>query len=333
MSKRLIDLRSERPLLDIASFGRAHRPLSQGERMQIALTVRRAPEVMVKVSGGARTLRGVAKHMSYVGREGRLGMEADTGEQLGGPHFERGLIDDWNLDVEAHELQTQRSILGRKPVKLVHNIVFSMPPSTPATKVLQAVRKLAVNEWQLKHRYSMTLHTDDHHPHVHVVLKAMGEGGRRLNIRKATLRYWRSQFASNLLELGVAANATERAVRGQPRSPKLDGLFRAERRGHSYDLQARRSEAAEPIALGPLVRDLGAATLRRTRADVLFGWQRTAARLKAQGDKDLADRIGEFTAEMSPALTDRELLVYKPRDFRSPQTVHMPPEHWRYPES
>jgi hypothetical protein len=68
------------------------------------------------------------------------------------------------LDLEAHERQTERSIRGRKPPKLVHNIIFSMPPGTPSDKVLEAVRKFALNEWQLKHRYAMALHTDDDHP-------------------------------------------------------------------------------------------------------------------------------------------------------------------------
>ncbi len=47
-----------------------------------------------------------------------------------------------------------------------------MPPGTDPQKVLKAVRKLAMNEGQLKHCYAMALHMDDRHPHVHVVLKA-----------------------------------------------------------------------------------------------------------------------------------------------------------------
>jgi hypothetical protein len=39
--------------------------------------------------------------------------------------------------------------------------------------------KLAANEWQLKHRYAMTLHTDSGHPHVHVVLMARDFDGNR----------------------------------------------------------------------------------------------------------------------------------------------------------
>ena len=151
---------------------------------------------MVKVSGGARTLGGVERHVDYIGREGRLGLEADTGEHLDGKGFERQLTEDWNLDLEAHG-SPERSIRGRKPPKLVHNIIFSMPPGTPSDKVLQAVRKFAFNEWQLKHRYAMVLHTDDDHPQC-MWCQAVSEQGRRLNIKKVTLRAWRQQLASNL---------------------------------------------------------------------------------------------------------------------------------------
>ena len=177
--------------------------------------------------------------MDYIGRDGKLGLEADTGEHLDGKGFERQLTEDWDLDLEAHERQTERSIRGRKPPKLVHNMIFSMPPGTPSGKVLQAVRKLALNEWQSKHRYAMALHTDDDHPHVHVVVKAVSEQGQRLNIKKATLRAWRQQFALNLRELGVAANATERAVRGETKTHRSDGAWRAANREGSTLAQER----------------------------------------------------------------------------------------------
>lgn len=54
------------------------------------------------------------------------------------------------------------------------------------------------------------------HPHVHVVLKAVNEQGRRLNIKKATVQEWRAKFAAHLREQGVAANATPRRFRDQP---------------------------------------------------------------------------------------------------------------------
>jgi hypothetical protein len=50
-----------------------------------------------------------------------------------------------------------------------------MPPGTSPQKVLAAVRKLAVNEFALQHRYALVLHTDEAHPHVHLVVKAESE--------------------------------------------------------------------------------------------------------------------------------------------------------------
>jgi len=109
----------------------------------------------------------------------------------------------------------------RSPPKLVHKILFSMPPGTPPKKVLEAVKDFAREEFALKHRYAMVLHTDEPHPHVHVVVKAVSEQGVRLNIRKATLRGWRKEFARHLRAHGVEANATERAVRGNVCRPNL----------------------------------------------------------------------------------------------------------------
>jgi hypothetical protein len=94
-----------------------------------------------------------------------------------------------DLDLGAHRRYTERAIAaGRKPPKLVHNLVFSMPRGTPSEKLLKAVRTFAREKFALQHRYVLALHTDQGHPHVHVVVKAESEQGVRLNIRKATLR-------------------------------------------------------------------------------------------------------------------------------------------------
>ena len=74
MKKRIIDLRGEGspvPILDIVSYGRGGKSLTPAQRELVARTVRRVPEVMVKVSGGARTVRGVEQHIDYIGREGK----------------------------------------------------------------------------------------------------------------------------------------------------------------------------------------------------------------------------------------------------------------------
>jgi hypothetical protein len=57
-------------LLDIVSYGRAgQKSLTQSQREYVERTVRRAPEVVINVSGGARTLGGAiwyaAHHAAY----------------------------------------------------------------------------------------------------------------------------------------------------------------------------------------------------------------------------------------------------------------------------
>jgi hypothetical protein len=61
------------------------------------------------------------------------------------------------------------------------------------------VRNFAREEFWGQHRYAFALHTDEPHPHVHLVLKAVSEQGVRLNIKKSTLRHWWSEYAPTWL--------------------------------------------------------------------------------------------------------------------------------------
>ena len=203
MPRRLIDL-GAKPLLDVASYARRgpgrRDHLSQDEIELISRTVRRTPEVMVKVlSRGGQDLKAVGRHLAYLNREGEVEIETDDGQYLSGKGVEKELLEDWDLDLEQYRRKADlESRPSRAPPKLVHKLMFSMPAGTPPDKVLAAVKNFAREEFGLKHRYAMVLHTDEPHPHVHVLVKAMGEEGVRLNIRKATLREWRREFARHL---------------------------------------------------------------------------------------------------------------------------------------
>ena len=45
----------------------------------VATTVRRAPQVMVKVTGGGRGMKAIAAHFRYISKDGRLEMEDELG--------------------------------------------------------------------------------------------------------------------------------------------------------------------------------------------------------------------------------------------------------------
>jgi Relaxase/Mobilisation nuclease domain len=319
MPKRVVDLGAQRPLLDIVSYGRRSpgRPhtLTAAQRDHIARTVRRTPEVMVKVSGGARTVRGVGQHVDYIGREGELGVETDDEERLRGEGFEKALLKDWRLDLDAQQARALYSgTPGRKAPKLVHNIVLSMPAGTPPDKLLKAVRKFAQEQFALKHRYAMALHTDQDSLHVHLVVKAMSEQGERLNIRKATLREWRREFARHLRERGIAANATERAVRGRTQASKTDGIYRASQRRESTYWRERAESVARELQNG-IRAEPGRSKLLQTRQDVQRGWRAASQILEREGQPALAAEVNRFVERMPPPRTEKEEIAKKLREL------------------
>jgi len=173
------------------------------------------------------------------------------------------------------------------------------------------VRNLAREEFALKHRYVMVLHTDEPHPHVHVVVKAVSEQGERLNIRKATLREWRREFARHLREQGIAANATMRAVRGVTKPHKLDGIYRPMRdpkRGSTY-MQNRVEVVAAELLKEDLRVEPGNSTLVQTRKDVETGWRAVSDILVSEGQPVLAAEVERFIEKMSPPQTEKEQIA------------------------
>lgn len=303
------------PPLNIASYARRG-PGERGGRLtpeqidHIRRTVRRDPEVMVKVlSRGAGDFKAVVKHLDYVSRRGKVELETDDGDRLKGTSS-ADLLNDWDLDID--ELRRQGDLNtsnGRQAPKLVHKLMFSMPPGTPPDKVLAAVRNFAREEFWGKHRYAMALHTDEPHPHVHVVLKAVSEQGVRLNINKATLRQWRSQFSHHLRQLGVAANATERAVRGESRSAMKDGIYRANARGSSTYMRDRIEATARALSRGEVGSDPGKAKLVQTRENVRRGWSTVVEALIRDQKSDLATQARRIVEQMPPPLTEREWIA------------------------
>lgn len=326
MPKRMTD--AYRPLFDIASYGRRgpgrRDRLSPAEVQQIARTVSRTPEVMVKVlSGGGQDLGAVRRHLDYLGRAGEVDLETDDGERLQGKGTERALLEDWDLDLDTDRHQADLSAAdGRQLPKLVHKLMFSMPPGTPPDKLLAAVRNLAREEFALKHRYVMVLHTDEPHPHVHMVVKAVSEQGERLNIRKATLREWRKEFARHLREQGVAANATERVARGEIRTPKKDGIFRAMFRGDSSHMRERVREAAAGLVIGKGQAESGKSKLIATRREVVKGWRALEDQLVQDGHAALASQVSRFVPRMPPPLTEKEQLAQRMSEHARNQRVN-----------
>jgi MobA/VirD2-like, nuclease domain len=310
MPKTLLEFR-HRPLLDIASYGRGGPKgrirLSAEQIAAIDRTVRRVPEVMIKVlPKDSNNLRCVSRHLGYIGRDGNIELETDDGERVQGKDAGQRLLEDWDLDLNEYRKEMGlASVFGRSP-KLVHKIVLSMPPGTSAKGVLDAARNFAREEFALKHRYVFAMHTDEPHPHVHIVVKAVSEHGQRLHVNPDTLREWRHEFARHLRDQGIAANATERAVRGDTCTHKRDGIYRAALRGESTYTRARTESVAAELTEGQFRSEAGKSKLIETRKAVERGWRAAGAILAAQGHPNLAADINRFLTQMPPPQTERE---------------------------
>jgi hypothetical protein len=320
------------PMFDLFSFARRgpgrRDHLSPGEIQQLARTLRRTPEVMVRVlPKPANTLARARKHLEYIGREGELNLETDDGERLRGANIGKDLVEDWDLDLDQYRRKSDLTATrGNESARLVHKMIFSMPAGTAPEKVLAAVKNFAREEFALKHRYAMALHTDTESPHVHLVIKAVSEQGQRLHIRKTTLREWRSGFAHHLRALGVPANATPRYVRGETTPRKPDGIYRASLRGESTHIREREEAVARELAQGKLRIEPGKAGMVKTNEEVRRRWLEVGDILILERQPELAAQVRRFLRDMPHPQTEKEwmasgLLGHIPRSLTKERPV------------
>ena len=315
MSRRPFRVPTNAPAsLDIVSHARrgpgAPTKLTVGQIEQIRRTVRRVPEVMVKVTGGGRNIGAVAAHIAYISRHGEIELETDDRQRIS-KAAQKELLKGWHLDLSHGQYRApsrgaQHSVGG---IKLVHNIVLSMPAPTPLEKVLAAARTFARENFGLKYRYAMALHTHQQHPHVHLVVKAEGLDVPRLHIDKAMLREWRQDFARMMRDQGIAANATPRAVRGHSKGSERDCRYRTRRRGTSYALRERVENIVRDLSTAGAVRNLAHSKQAQTPQLVVAGWLGAATLLDQQGETALAGEVRQFLKSFPPVLTDRERIA------------------------
>ncbi len=185
-----------------ASYGIAS---GKTARAKLARIVRRAPEVVVKVTGRQRGGSHVKAHLDYIGRKGRLGIETRDGEVLTSKEDIAERAAEWSDTLQWRSRPTVSSV----------SLIFSMPAGTDPDKVLGAVRALAHAELSDNHDYVLALHTDTPRPHVHLTVQAEGLDRTRFNPRPVQLNRFRERFARELRERGVAAEATPRRARGK----------------------------------------------------------------------------------------------------------------------
>lgn len=247
-----------------------------------------AKQVMVKITGGGRGMKAIAAHFRYISRLGKeeaggkgetLEIEDERGEKIEGKAGLARLVDDWRI--------AGAYIDDDSPRREAYNIIFSMPPGTPAEAVRVATAE-AARELFEGHKYVFVLHKEQGAPHVHLAVRADRFDGVRLNPRKADLDRWRAVFARSLQDRGINAVATRQPVRAANRSYRKLWEEKAIQRG-----TLKRQPPTERTSAKTLV----------ARADAIGSWEQIARALANSKDPEdvrLARDTVRYLAEVAP---------------------------------
>lgn len=307
-----------------SSRARSARALQTIER-----TARRAPQVVVKITSRIHGAASTVGAMTYVGRVGMsdrepIGIETSEGRHLASAHDMLMLAREWQQWEQADE--------ARRKGATAIAMVFSMPPGTDAEKVRDAVRELAETD-MANRRWVMTLHTDEAHPHVHLIIAGRDNDGRRFNPNREFLQHCRERFAENLRARGIEADATPRKTRGYP--PKTDPtpVVKMRNRGVVPDADKSRGSmiAGSSGADDQLVRREQARENTNANIAVVRGvYQRAITELEAHGGQEEARRAKALRifVETMPAAPDARSEIIE----RLQSGNALPPEFEKDPE-
>ncbi|MCC4254798.1 MAG: relaxase/mobilization nuclease domain-containing protein [Pseudomonadota bacterium] len=310
-------------------------PLSQAEaRAKLERIVRKAPEVMVKISGKQYGAHHLSEHFGYVARHGKLAVRSSEGEIIEDPKRLKEIARDWAMLDEAMNEH------GRdRPTSL--SLVLSMPGGSTDPETLQdAAQAFARILFEDNHATMLALHTDTDHPHVHLTVATEGADGARFNPRKADLHHMREVFAYELRARGIAAEATPRRARGhvqkRVRSAALHLGARIGEDGGRLtvdDLNALRAqafvrspdEARRPQDVLALVR----------QKQIRGAYAEAAVALAGTGkadDQALSEEVAGFLAAMPPAVSRRLALAREMIKGRQATQLAREPEGGAGPE-
>lgn len=306
----------------------------------VASVIRKAPEVMVKITGSSSGLATVKHHLDYISRNGEVELTNECGESILGRE-----------NVKALREQLKASQVPRESSKreFLH-VMFSMPAGTPEKAMRESVAQFCQEEFANR-RYVMAFHGDTDHTHVHVCLNTRDidrADEPRLSPRKADLFRWRLGFADKLRENGIDAAASERRHRFNYRKPEhsavrqiradnpASAIYNARRaNAKSQDRSMAAAIKPEKAFVGPLrpprvprvqtslTNDLQSALRADTRpphpaaeqiqaskTKARAAWSEVAMNLGAAGDQDLARDLAKLIRDADKPVISKTQELY-----------------------
>ncbi|UPT92175.1 relaxase/mobilization nuclease domain-containing protein (plasmid) [Bradyrhizobium barranii subsp. apii] len=275
--------------------------LTPAMRAKLERIVRRAPEVMVKITGRTKDVAHLRSHLAYITRNGELDAETDQGAMMTGRAGLKDLQQQWEDDAGLDQKR-------RRDGSLSINIILSMPAGTDAVAVKESARAFAIETFGGNRDYVFVQHLDDKHPHVHLTVRSLGHDGKRLNPRKADLQVWRERFAGELRLRGIAAEATPRRTRGQVRKADRGVVLALRKRKITPDVdRLAREQVLSEVRGGKAVKHPWDEQTKSRQDAIRRRYLDYAAELQRSGvaaDHELARQIRQFVNEM-PAVETR----------------------------
>lgn len=293
--------RAEWDIPDPSTTGR----LTPAMRAKLERIVRRAPEVMVKITGRTKDVAHLKSHLAYITRNGELDAETEQGATLAGRSGLKDLHQRWEDDAG---LDNKR----RRDGSLSINIILSMPAGTDAIAVKESARAFAIETFGYNHDYVFVQHLDNKHPHVHLTVRSLGHDGKRLNPRKADLQAWRERFAGELRLRGVEAEATPRRTRGRVRKADRGAVLAMRKRKIMPDVdRLARKEVLSEVRAGKTAKHTWDEQIKSRQEAIRRRYLDYAAELQRSGvpaDRELAREVRQFVNDMPTVETRRHAL-------------------------
>ena len=205
-------------------------------------------QAVVTVKGYKKDLSSMKNLASYITRENDLPAFDSVGNKLNEKDLHE-IVEDW-VD-EAKQYHGKR---------IAAHIILSAPKGANAKDAQKSAEAFGKKVFKNYDHFSV-LHNDTDNPHVHMMVKVIGNDLKKIRIGKKELYSYRQQFAKELRSRGIQVTATSRASRGVKkkfRNPTADREIVA--RGEEIKHPPKRTENKTTVHPGYSKQALAIAT-------------------------------------------------------------------------
>ncbi|KRB93221.1 hypothetical protein ASE22_25605 [Sphingomonas sp. Root720] len=288
-------------------------------------TARRAPEVVVRITGRQHGGGHVLANFSYISRLGHgadkeLALYTSDGDVIRDGRDMQILSQDW------HEWEMGDDARRKGATSL--SMILSMPTGTDPERLREAALDFAREEFANR-SWVASLHVDRDHPHVHLTVARRDHDGRRFHPNRDDLFRYRQRFATKLRDRGIEANATPAKARGiDPKHEPIAAHKVREKGGvpridkTRADRAARYGEAGLPDPVEKI--------LARQHATVRDAYERSIAELSASPslvDQAIVNSLERFVTSMPAPEPNSVRAARTTRETRDGADRGSAPEH------